>query len=104
MIKVVEESIPIYSMSSFLLPKKICNKLDDISNNFWWNGLDDKQSLHMCSWKKLIRHKSNGGIEFTNNYDMNLAILSKLYRKILKDTEFYGLVLCYLLIKKNILI
>jgi hypothetical protein len=36
LIKVVAADIPSYAMSTFLLPKGLCKKLDQVFKNFWW--------------------------------------------------------------------
>jgi hypothetical protein len=36
LIKSVATSIPTYAMSSFLLPRDICDKLDKLFKDFWW--------------------------------------------------------------------
>jgi hypothetical protein len=43
-VKSILQVVPAYTMSSFLLSKKMCKKLSSISSNFWWgdkasNGL-----------------------------------------------------------------
>lgn len=85
LIKSVAKSIPIYSMSSFLLRKTLCNRLDAISSKFWWNAMEDENSLYLSSWNKLARSKKDRGLGFRNIYDINLALLSKLFWKVLKD-------------------
>ena len=42
LIRLVSSSIPSYCMSSLILPKSICKKLDSINKNFWW-GIDEKK-------------------------------------------------------------
>jgi hypothetical protein len=36
LIKVVAAAVPAYAMSTFLLPKSFCKKLDQMFKNFWW--------------------------------------------------------------------
>ena len=38
LIKLVALSIPTYTMSSFLVPKSLCEELDAIVRRFWWTG------------------------------------------------------------------
>jgi hypothetical protein len=42
LIKVVAQSISVYAMSVFLIPKEICKIITDIISQFWWG--DDDQS------------------------------------------------------------
>jgi hypothetical protein len=36
LIKFVATTLPSYAMSTFLLPKSLCSKLDKIFKNLWW--------------------------------------------------------------------
>jgi hypothetical protein len=42
LIKAVAQSISVYAMSVFLIPKEICKIITDIISQFWWG--DDDQS------------------------------------------------------------
>jgi hypothetical protein len=42
LIKAVAQSISVYAMSVFLIPKKVCKLITDIISQFWWG--DDDQS------------------------------------------------------------
>ena len=41
-IKVVAQSIPMYTMGVFLLPVKLCNGLDALCARFWWGQTGDE--------------------------------------------------------------
>jgi hypothetical protein len=36
LIKAIAAAVPSYAMSTFLLPKSFCRRLDQMFKNFWW--------------------------------------------------------------------
>ena len=78
LIRSVSSSIPSYHMSSLLLPKSICNKLDRINRNFWW-GIDEKNyGLFLRSWDSICLPKWAGDIGIRKTEDLNKALVAKL--------------------------
>uniref|UniRef100_A0A803P323 Reverse transcriptase domain-containing protein n=1 Tax=Cannabis sativa TaxID=3483 RepID=A0A803P323_CANSA len=56
-------NIPIYTMSSFLLPNSICGTLDKLARKFWWVGNSKKDRfLALTHWDGLCRPKACGGL------------------------------------------
>lgn len=49
LIKVVGQSIHIYAMQCFLLPKYFCDDLNKMVTRFWWNGTDYPRKLYWLS-------------------------------------------------------
>jgi hypothetical protein len=64
LLKVVAQAIPIYAMSIFLLPKKVCKKINDVISQFWWGDDDQGKKMHWFSWWKLCFPKKKGGMGF----------------------------------------
>ena len=64
LLKVVAQSIPVYGMSVFLLPKNVCKKITDVISQFWWGGDDQGRKMHWYSWWKLCFPKKEGGMGF----------------------------------------
>lgn len=48
-IKAVLQAIPTYTMACFLLPKSICEEMEQIIANFWWQKGYGKRGIHWCS-------------------------------------------------------
>jgi hypothetical protein len=46
LIKAVAQAIPTYIMSSFLLPKGLCDHMESLISNFWWGSNVDKRKIH----------------------------------------------------------
>ena len=75
----VTQSILNYSLSTFNIPKKVCENLDSLSRRFWWNPKKSKgHFLAWRSWDKLCYPKSQGGLGFKKAKDINNALLAKL--------------------------
>ena len=60
LIKAVAQSIPIYTMSVFLLPLKLCDELNSLCAKFWWGQVGNERKIHWKSWDKLSITKKGG--------------------------------------------
>ncbi|KAL3839320.1 hypothetical protein ACJIZ3_023911 [Penstemon smallii] len=90
LVKTVAQSLPIYPMSTFLLPKSICSTLDKIIRKFWWGSNDKGNSLMLKSWSTICLPKSKGGLEFRKTEDFNRALVTKLTWKVASnDNELW---------------
>ena len=63
MIKVVVQSIPVYSMSVSKLPVGLCKDIEAMVQKFWW-GNGDSKKIHWIKWISLCSSKSIGGMGF----------------------------------------
>jgi hypothetical protein len=78
-IKSVAVALPSYAMSSFLLPKSFCSKLDRIFKNFWWGFSASKSgNLTFKAWDSICKPKELGGLGLRRMREVNLALISKL--------------------------
>jgi hypothetical protein len=76
-LKTVVQAISNYSMSCFLLNKKVCKGIRSCFANFWWSSSLDRRSLHWVSWDVLSAPKEKGGMGFRDLELFNLAMLGK---------------------------
>ncbi|KAK4392754.1 hypothetical protein Sango_2053200 [Sesamum angolense] len=79
LIKSVAQSIPVYQMSNFLLPKRICPKLDAIVRRFWWKMDPNEEKEHFLalrSWQTIFQPKNRGGLGFRKFADFNKALVT----------------------------
>ena len=79
LIKSVAQAIPTYSMSTFNIPDKICDKLDAATKRFWWRPKkSERRFIAWRAWDKLCQPKCQGGLGFKKAKDVNQALLAKL--------------------------
>ena len=77
LLKSVIQAIPTFSMSCFLLTKKVCKQLTSSMARYWWSSSIDRRSMHWISWDKLATPKVQGGMGFREFQKFNLALLGK---------------------------
>jgi hypothetical protein len=87
LVKAVAAALPSYAMSTFLLLKSICNKLDQMFKNFWWGfPLSKAKNRSLKSWDSLCVPKAAGGLVLRKMKDVNLALISKLGWKLVSNS------------------
>ncbi|CAA7045433.1 unnamed protein product [Microthlaspi erraticum] len=81
-------ALPTYTMSCFLLPKKLCKQIAGVMADFWWKNSKENMGIHWKAWEKLCHPKEVGGLGFKDIESFNVALLGKqLWRMITcKDT------------------
>jgi hypothetical protein len=77
LLKAVAQTIPVYAMSVFLIPKEICKNMTDAIAQFWWGDDENDKKMHWLAWWKMCYPKSEGGMGFRDFHSFNLAMLSK---------------------------
>ena len=79
LIKAVVATVPSYAMSTFLLPKSLCRKLDNMFKNFWRGfPLMKVRNPYLKSWDSFCSLKVFGDLDFKKMEDVNLVFISKL--------------------------
>uniref|UniRef100_A0A803QDX6 Reverse transcriptase domain-containing protein n=1 Tax=Cannabis sativa TaxID=3483 RepID=A0A803QDX6_CANSA len=78
LIKLVAQSLPNYAMSVFLIPKGICEDLEQLMCKFWWKSSSkNKSGIHWMKWDRMCEAKDQGGMVFRHLHDFNIALLGK---------------------------
>jgi hypothetical protein len=73
----VSFAIPSYVMQGTMFPGKTLKALDCININFIWGTTDVKKKTHLVSWRKVAKHKSEGGLGVMAAKPKNLALAAK---------------------------
>ena len=76
-IKSVAQAVPTFSMSCYLLPQCIVEKLKSAISNFWWSSSQNNRGLHWIAWDKICVPHDQGGLGFLDLHDFNIALLAK---------------------------
>lgn len=63
------------------MPIGVRNKIDSIRNSFLWGN----NKLHLTSWQDVTLQKKHGGLGITNLDHRNLAMLGKVWWRILEN-------------------
>ena len=70
-------SLPIYYLSLFRMPQKVCARLEKIQRQFLWGGSNQDRKISLVRWAIVCMEKSKGGIGIKSFSKMNKALLSK---------------------------
>ncbi|KAK5818638.1 hypothetical protein PVK06_023581 [Gossypium arboreum] len=84
-IKAVLQAIPTYTMGCFLLPKSLCEEMEQTIAKFWWQKRHGRREIHWCSSSNLCELKENDGLGYHNLAKFNLAFLAKQGWKLIEN-------------------
>ena len=83
LVNAVLGSLPVYYMSSLLLPKTVIEAIDARRRAFLWTG-EEKAHGSRCllAWERVCQEKANGGLGVKNLQDQNHCLLMKFVHKL----------------------
>lgn len=88
LIKTMARVMPIYCMSSFLLPKGWCDAIDKILKDFWWGFSTHKvRNFTTPAWNDICLPKNLGGLGLRKMFKTNIALIAKLGWRIFKSPD-----------------
>ena len=70
-------SLPIYHLSLFRMPQKVCARLERILRQFLWGGNAPERKIPLVRWAMMCLEKSKCGIGLKSFSKLNKALLSK---------------------------
>lgn len=85
LVKAVANAIPIFPMSCFSFPKKLCGELDGMVSKFWWGQKESEGRIHWKNWKSMSKAKGEGGMGFRDFECFSKALLAKTAWRLLQN-------------------
>ena len=83
LVNAVLGSLPIYYMSSILLPKSVCEVLDAKRRAFLWTGEDTCSGANcLIAWDRVCQARECGGLGIKSLANMNHCMLMKFVHKL----------------------
>jgi hypothetical protein len=73
-------SMPIFCMSTFILPSWVIKEIDKIRRNFLWHGHKENTTgrhVNLVAWATVTMPKKLGGLRVMDLATMNKAIMVK---------------------------
>ncbi|KAM6556810.1 hypothetical protein CsatB_003829 [Cannabis sativa] len=77
LIKSVGLALPVYTMQTTKLSKKLASRIDGMVRDFWWGCEQGNRGICLKAWDQLCLPKSSGGLGFRKTVEMNQALLAK---------------------------
>ncbi|KAG8373689.1 hypothetical protein BUALT_Bualt11G0050700 [Buddleja alternifolia] len=85
LLKSVAQALPVYHMSNFLLPIRICEKLDACMRSFFWGHNPSQRKLSLKCWDEICLPKPLGGLGLCKMHDLNHALNTKFAWKLTEN-------------------
>lgn len=76
-----------YCTGVFLLPKSLCQQLNQLMNRYWWGAQNKDRFTSWMSWGRLGRSKQRGGLGFRDVGAINLALLAKQGWRVMQNPQ-----------------
>ena len=70
-------SLSIYLMSLFVIPRKVCARLEKIQRDFLWGGDTLEKKSHLVNWSAVCADMRQGGLGIRSLVALNKALLGK---------------------------
>jgi len=77
LVKSVLNSLPLYYLSLFKVPKKVANDIVRLQRKFLWSGNKEGRYMPLVKWEVVMKHKSKGGLGIGDIVSKNAALLFK---------------------------
>jgi len=87
MIKAVLNSLPMYYLSMFKIPKKVANDIVRIQRKFLWSGEKGGRFIPLVKWDIVQKQKSEGGLGVGDLEKKNAALLFKWWWRFINEED-----------------
>ncbi|CAN1746948.1 LINE-1 retrotransposable element ORF2 protein [Linum perenne] len=88
LVKSVLQAIPVYCMTTFLIPTTLAEEIQIMMNSFWWGRKGNGGGgISWMRWERLSVRKEHGGMNFRDLTGFNLAMLGKQGWKFISDPD-----------------
>ncbi|XP_058746295.1 uncharacterized protein LOC131619188 [Vicia villosa] len=90
LLKSVLGSLPIFTFSFYLAPKKVIQEINKIQSNFLFGGgggAAEKKSVHWVGWDVVCDSMDDGSLGIKRLEEFNLSLLTKWKWRILEDSN-----------------
>ncbi|KAL9674056.1 hypothetical protein QQ045_030323 [Rhodiola kirilowii] len=84
LIKSTVQSVPIFLMQYYKIPKSLNQSLQSAALRFFWGGKGESRVVHWLNKETLQKQKSLGGLGFKDPEMFNSALLMKQLRRMIK--------------------
>ncbi|KAL8168195.1 hypothetical protein V2J09_009694 [Rumex salicifolius] len=83
----VLQSIPLYVMQSTMVPRSVCDAIDQSVRSFVWGSTQETRKPHLLAWDKIAKPRKFGGLGLRSMRQSNAAVLAKLGWRAMKEPE-----------------
>ncbi|XP_026416859.1 uncharacterized protein LOC113312311 [Papaver somniferum] len=71
------ESLLVYTMPTFILPKTITKRVTNTIRDFWWEKLGPKKGMYIKGWRGLCKSKEKWGNGLKKLDLINISLIAK---------------------------
>ncbi|GKV32262.1 hypothetical protein SLEP1_g40879 [Rubroshorea leprosula] len=87
LINSVLDSLPVFWMSVYLIPKGTILLLDQIRRRFLWGGTEGGKKINWVKWEVVCKDKKKGGLGVKDLRKFNMALLGKWWGRLVSEEK-----------------